>query len=110
MAQNRQLQKIASPHIRRIRHRRRSTNTLHPKFAGRHPALANFLTREAARYNGLGGVSGVTDAEIIAAVDGVGTGVLNRNTGDTFDIQVDGRYLRAVTASGDLDNAGIPVA
>jgi hypothetical protein len=79
MAQNRQLQKIAPPKIRRIRHRRRSANVSDARFAGRHPALANFLSREATRYNALGGVAGVTSAEILASVEGVGTSTLNRN-------------------------------
>jgi len=109
MAQNRQLQKIAPPKIRRIRHRRRSTNVANARFAGRHPALANFLSREATRYNALGGVVGVTSAEIIASVQGVGTSTLNRNTGDTFDVQVDAISLRAVAAAADLDDKGIPI-
>jgi hypothetical protein len=109
MAQNRQLQKIAPPKIRRIRHRRRSANVSDARFAGRHPALANFLSREATRYNALGGVAGVTSAEILASVEGVGTSTLNRNTADSFDIQVDARGLRAVAASTDLDDKGIPI-
>ena len=109
MSQNRQLQKIAPPKIRRLRHRRRLV-VADPKFAARHPALSNFLSREATRYNADAGVSGVTSQEILTAVRGVGTSDKNRNTGDTFDIQVDGRYLRAAaTFPGDLNNAGIPV-
>ncbi len=109
MSTNTQAQKIAPPKIRRIRHRRRLVAGS-PRVQGRHPALDNFLTREAARYNADAGVTGVTEAEILAAVEGVGTSTLNRNTGDTFSIQVDGRYLRNVAVfPGDLDNAGIPV-
>lgn len=108
MSTNSQLQKIAPPKIRRLRHRRRLVAGS-SRVQGRHPALDNFLTREAARFNTFGGVVGVTEAEILAAVNGVGTSDKNRDIGDTFDIQVDGRYLRAATVAADLTNAGIPI-
>ena len=108
MSTNAQSQKITPPKIRRLRHRRRLIAGS-PRVQGRHPALDNFLTREAARLNALGGVSGVTEGEILAAVQGVGTSDKNRNTGDTFDIQVDAQLVRAMTVSGDLDDAGIPI-
>lgn len=50
MAQNRQLQKTVNAHAVRIRHRRRLLVS-DPRFPGRHPGLANFLTREATRAN-----------------------------------------------------------
>lgn len=109
MSTNTQAQKIAPPKIRRLRHRRRLVAGS-PRVQGRHPALDNFLTREAIRYNADVGVTGVTEVEILAAVSGVGTSDKNRNTGNTFDIQVSAGYLRAASVfPGDLDNAGIPV-
>lgn len=50
MAQNRQLQKVAPPKLTRVRHRRRLFTT-NARFAGRHSALNNFLTREVTRAN-----------------------------------------------------------
>ncbi len=108
MSTNTQAQKIAPPKIRRLRHRRRLVAGS-PRVQGRHPALDNFLTREAARMNTFGGVSGVTGAEILTTVRGVGTSDKNRNTADAFDIQVDGQLIRAALVSGDLDNMGIPI-
>jgi hypothetical protein len=55
-------------------------------------------------------VVGVTDQEILDALQGVGTGTLNRNIADTFDIEVSGQYLRSPYNSSELYvNAGIPV-
>ncbi len=108
MSTNAQAQKITPPKIRRLRHRRRLVAGS-PRVEGRHPALDNFLTREVTRLNALGGVSGVTEAEILAAVEGVGTSDKNRNTADAFDIQVSAQLIRAMTVSGDLDDAGIPI-
>ena len=194
MSTNSQLQKIAPPKIRRIRHRRRLV-AASTRLQGRQPALDNFLVREAARaiasplrildtlavvvggtgyavgdrftinggtstigatgmvqaesagvvtlvkildpgeytinpgvgaattaLSGAGddaltvttalsaAVVGVTEAEVLAAVEGVGTSSLNRNIADTFDIQVDGNYLRSRRNSSQtyLD-AGIPI-
>jgi hypothetical protein len=109
MSTNTQLQKIAPPKIRRLRHRRRLVAGS-PRVHGRHPALDNFLIREAARANATGGVVGVTEAEILAAVEGVGTSDKNRDIGDAFDIQVSAQYVRAATLAVDYTNAGIPVA
>lgn len=47
---NTQLQKVAPPRIRRIRHRRRLV-AASVQLQGRQPALDNFLIREAARAN-----------------------------------------------------------
>lgn len=108
MSTNVQAQKIAPPKIRRIRHRRRLIAGS-PRVLGRHPALDNFLIREAARANTVGGVVGVTEEEILAAIEGVGTSTLNRDIGDTFDIQVSAAYVRAATLAADYTNAGIPI-
>lgn len=55
-------------------------------------------------------VVGVTEAELLAAIEGVGTSSLNRNIGNTFDIQVDGNYLRNRRHNSQtyLD-AGVPI-
>jgi len=195
MSTNSQLQKIAPPKVRRIRHRKRLI-AASTRLQGRQPALDNFLIREAARaiasplrildtlvvvaggtlyavgdrFSILGGtatlgavgmveaesagvvtavkiidpgeytvnpgagaataalsgagddaltvttvlstaVAGVTEAEILAAVEGVGTSSLNRNIGDSFDVQVDGNYLRNRRNSSQVYlDAGIPIA
>ena len=190
MSTNLQTQKIAPPKIRRIRHRRRLVAGS-PRVEGRHPALDNFLVREAARAiasplrlaqalavnvggttyavgdvfliaggtftsqatgmvtavaagvvtacivldpgeytvnpgagaatSGAGddaltvdttltsAVVGVTEAEVLAAIEGVGTSTLNRNIADTFSIQVSGGYLRGRNSSELYLNAGIPI-
>lgn len=56
-------------------------------------------------------VAGVTEAELLAAIEGIGTSSLHRNIGDSFDIQVDGNYLRNPRQSSQtyLD-AGVPIA
>lgn len=55
-------------------------------------------------------VVGVTDQEILDAIQGVGTGTLNRDIGDSFDIQVDADYFRSPSNSSELyTNAGVPV-
>ncbi len=108
MSQNLQLQKITPPKIRRIRHRRRLV-VANGRFPSRQPALSNFLTREATRANTVGGVVGVTDQEILTAIQGVGTSTLNRDIGDTFDVQTDARLVRAATLAVDYTNAGIPI-
>lgn len=108
MSQNAQLQKIAPPKIRRIRHRRRLA-VANVKLAGRQPALANFLDREATRANTVGGVVGVTAQEILDAIQGVGTSTLSRDIADTFDVQTDARLVRAATVAADYTNAGIPI-
>ena len=198
MSTNSQLQKIAPPKIRRLRHRRRLVAGS-SRVQGRHPGLDNFLIREAARAiasplrvaqslavvaggtgysvgdifsitggtvtvqafgivdavaagvvtaahviepgvytvnpgvgaatvhvrikNGAtpagddltvtttltGAVAGVTEAELLAAIEGVGTSDKNRNTGDTFDIQVSGQYLRLPYSSELYDDAGVPI-
>jgi hypothetical protein len=191
MSTNTQLQKIAPPKIRRLRHRRRLIAGS-PRVQGRHPALDNFLIREAARANltplrltqalaigaggttyavgdvfnilggtGAGGtgiveavsagvvtaarvldpgeytvnpgagaatsgagddgltvdttltsaVTGVTEAELLAAIEGVGTSDLNRNIGDTFDIQVAARNHRNPrNSSQTYAAAGVPIS
>ncbi len=190
MSTNTQGQKVAPPKIRRLRHRRRLVAGS-PRVQGRHPALDNFLAREAARAvasplrlaqaltiavggtgyavgdtflivggtfteqargivtavaagvvtaarvldpgvytvnpgvaaatSGAGNddltvttaltsaVAGVTEAELLAAISGVGTSDKNRNTGDTFDIQVSAGYLRGTNSSELYDNAGVPI-
>ena len=50
MSQNLQLQKTVNIHATRIRHRRHLV-VADGRFSSRHPGLANFLTREAARAN-----------------------------------------------------------
>jgi hypothetical protein len=192
MSTNTQLQKSAPPKIRRIRHRRRLVAGS-SRVQGRHPALDNFLIREAARANaaplrltqalaiGAGGatyavgdqflivggtfsiqgvgvveavaagvvtaarvidpgeytvnpgagaatsgagddaltvdttltsaVATVTEAELLAAIQGVGFGTLNRNIGDTFDIQVAAdNYRSARNSSQTYAAAGVPIA
>lgn len=108
MSTNTQLQKIAPPKIRRLRHRRRLVAGS-PRVQGRHPALDNFLAREIIRANAIVGVAGVTEAEILAAIEGVGTTDKNRNIGDTFSIQVSAQYVRGATLVVDYSNAGIPI-
>lgn len=190
MSTNTQLQKVAPPKIRRLRHRRRLVAGS-PQVQGRHPALDNFLIREAARAiasplrlaqalavvaggttyavgdtflivggtftvqargivtaeaagvvtaarvldpgvytvnpgvgaatSGAGddaltvtttltaAVVGVTEAELLAAIAGVGTSDKNRNIGDTFDIQVSAGYLRGLESSELYSNAGVPI-
>ena len=194
MSTNTQAQKVAPPKIRRLRHRRRliAGSSI---VQGRHPALDNFLIREAARANAspqrlvdppaivvggtgwasgdqfliLGGtftvqaigqvvtevagvvtvisiieagrytvnpgvgvattailpavgigltvttvltgaVAGVTEAELLAAISGVGTSDKNRNIGDSFDIQVSAQYLRRPESSELYLDAGVPIA
>ncbi len=108
MSTNTQLQKIAPPKIRRNRHRRRLVAGS-PRVQGRHPGLDNWLIREAARANAIGGISGVTEGEILAAIQGVGTGVLNRNIIDTFDIAVTAQNVQASRVILDYTNKGIPI-
>lgn len=108
MSTNTQLQKSAPSRIRRIRHRRRLVAGS-SRVQGRHPALDNFLIREAARANATGGVAGVTEGEILAAVQGVGFGTLNRNIGDTFDIQVTAQTVQASRLAVNYTNQGIPI-
>ncbi len=109
MSTNTQLQKITPARVRRIRHRTRLI-AASARLQGRQPALDNFLIREAARANALGGVAGVTEGELLAAVQGVGFGTLNRDIGDAFDIQVSADTIRRSTAAVDYTNQGIPVA
>lgn len=190
MSTNTQAQRTTPSRIRRIRHRTRLIAGS-SRVQGRHPALDNFLIREAARanasplrlaqalaigaggttyavgdvFNILGGtgsggtgivtaviagvvvaarvldpgeytvnpgagaatsgagddaltvdttlttaVATVTEAELLAAIQGVGFGTLNRNLGDTFDIQVSASYLRGPNSSELYSNAGVPIA
>jgi len=198
MSTNSQTQTTSSPKIRRIRHRRRLVAGS-SRVLGRHPALDNFLIREAARAiasplrvaqalavvaggtgysvgdvfsitggtfsvqafgivdtvaagvvtaahviepgvytvnpgaaaatvharikNGAtpagndltvtttltGAVAGVTEAELLAAIQGVGFGTLNRNTGDTFDVQVSAQILRLPNSSELYNDTGVPI-
>jgi hypothetical protein len=103
MAQNRQLQKTVNSHAERIRHRRRLLTT-DVRFAGRHPGFANFLTREATRANTIGGVVGVTDAEILTGLRG------QTDLGGTVPTLTRARHIRQATASGDYTAQGIPIA
>lgn len=55
-------------------------------------------------------VAGVTEAELLTQIAGVGTSDKARNTGNTFDIQVSAQYLRIPANSSELyDNAGVPI-
>jgi len=54
-------------------------------------------------------VVGVTDQEILDAIQGVGTSTLNRNIADTWDIQVSAGYLRGTNSSELYLNSGIPI-
>ena len=55
-------------------------------------------------------VAGVTELEVLAAIQGVGTSSLNRNIADTFDIQVAARNLRnRRNSSQTYLDAGIPI-
>ena len=110
MSTNQQLQKVTPSRIRRIRHRRRLiAGSLNARIVGRQPGLHNFLVRESTRANAIGGISGVTDVEILAAVEGIGTGVLNRNIIDTFDIAVTAQNVNASRVILDYTNKGIPI-
>ncbi len=198
MSTNTQAQKVAPPKIRRLRHRRRLVAGA-SIVQGRHPALDNFLIREAARAiasplrvaqslaviaGGTGysvgdvfsitagtftaqafgivdavaagvvtaahviepgvytvnpgaasatvhvrikngatpagndltvtttltaAVVGVTEAELLTQIAGVGTSDKNRNIGNTFDIQVSAGYLRGVNYSELYLDAGVPI-
>lgn len=55
-------------------------------------------------------VAGVTEGELLAAIQGVGFGTLNRNNGDSFDVQVSGQILRLPESSELYDNTGVPIA
>ena len=55
------------------------------------------------------GVAGVTEAELLAAIAGVGTSDKNRNVGDTFDVQVSAMYFRETNSSELYLNAGVPI-
>lgn len=108
MSTNTQLQRTTPSRIRRIRHRNRLIAGS-SRVQGRHPGLDNFLIREAARANAIGGISGVTEGELLAAVQGVGTGTLNRNTIDTFDVQVTAQTINAARTILNYTNKGIPI-
>lgn len=75
MSQNLQLQKITNPQLTRIRHRGRLSVT-NPRFASRHPAYDNFLTREATRAN----LTPLRLASLAVAVGGTGYAVGDRFT------------------------------
>ena len=77
MAQNRQLQKTVNTHAKRIRNRRRLV-VADPRFAGRHPGLANFLTREATRA--------VATPLRLAIALAIGAGGTGYSVGDQFTI------------------------
>ncbi len=108
MSTNTQLQRTTPSRIRRIRHRLRLVAGS-SRVQGRHPGLDNFLIREAARANATGGVVGVTEGEILAAVQGVGTGTLNRNIANTLDIQVTAQTVQASRVAADYTDQGIPI-
>lgn len=103
MAQNRQLQKIIDPKITRIRHRRRLLTTF-PKFQARFPGLSNFLTREAARANLDVGITGVTEAEILAGLAG------QYNDAGTVVTITRARHVRDAVTPADYQAQGIPIA
>ncbi len=102
MAQNRQLQKIVPSYLQRIRHRRRLLTT-DPRFDGRHPGTANFLTREATRANAIGGVAGVTDAEILAGLAG------QTDLTGAVPTLTRARHVRQATVAADYTDQGIPI-
>jgi len=108
MAQNLQLQTFPRMKTKRIRHRGRLVPG--PRLSSRQPGLSNFLAAVAARLNSDVGISGVTSQEVLDSIDGVGFGVLNRNTGDTFSINVGAQYFYRPLAVADANNAGIPIA
>lgn len=103
MSENLQLQKIVPSYLQRIRHRRRLLTT-DPRFDSRHPGTANFLTREATRANTIGGVSGVTDAEILTGLEG------QLDVGGTVPTLTRARHVREATVSADYTDQGIPIA
>ena len=51
----------------------------------------------------------MTEGEILAAIQGVGTGTLNRDIADTFDIQVTAQTVQASRLAVDYTNQGIPI-
>ena len=54
-------------------------------------------------------VAGVTEAELLAAIQGVGFGTLNRNVGDSFDVQVSAQILRLPNSSELYLDTGVPI-
>ena len=96
MSQNLQLQKTVNIHATRIRHRRRLLTT-DGRFRSRHPGLANFLTREAARANAT--PQRITDPPAVAA-GGTGWSVGDQFliNGGTFTVQAIGQV--AAEAAG----------
>lgn len=109
MSTNTQLQRTTPSRIRRIRHRLRLVAGS-SRVQGRHPGLDNFLIREAARANAIGGITGVTEGELLAAVQGVGTGTLNRNIIDTFDVQVTAQTVNAGRTILNYTSQGIAIS
>ena len=103
MSTNAQLQKTVNSHAERIRHRRKSIQTAGER-AGRLPGFANFLTREAARANAIGGVAGVTTEEILAGLEG------QTDLGGTVPTLTRSRHVRQATTPANYTDQGIPIA
>lgn len=102
MGQNRQRQKIVNPHTTRIRHRRRLLVS-DPRFAARHPGLANFLDREAARAN----ATPLRIDPTFGQVDGGSgweTGDKVLVVGGTFTIQAIAQVGNVIAGSSDFLN------
>lgn len=82
-------------HTNRRRHSRR-LSTGHPNFGARHRKLAQHLSVESTRLTAIGGVTSVTDAEILGAYDGIQP--------------ASARRVRAVTTSAQVTALGIDIA
>lgn len=62
--------KTPNAHPNRRRHSRR-LSIGHPNFASRQRKMSSHLNTEAARLTALGGVTSVTNAEILGSYDGI---------------------------------------
>lgn len=83
-------------HVRRIRHRNRMTDTRNHlrKFA-------NYLAVQVVNLNAIGGVAGVTAAELVTA---------HTTPQPLRDESVASRFVRGATTSAQVTALGIPIA
>lgn len=103
MSTNLQLQKTVNSHAERIRHRRKSIQTALERI-GRLPGFENFLTREATRANAIGGVAGVTAAEILAGLEG------QTDLSGAVPTLTRARHIRQATTPANYTDQGIPIS
>lgn len=90
-------------HTHRIRHRRR-LRAANPLFAKRHRKLANHTELALAEMNAIGGVSGVTSAEVLDSI----RANVTINPAGVRDIQ--SRDQRGLTLVAEVEALGIPIA